>query len=44
MAPARGPPIWNDIPEHVPDLDVLGQTKPDFKFNRRIAWQPPDFA
>ena len=38
IAPARGPPAWDDAPEPLPDCDLLGQPEPDFEFDQRIAW------
>jgi hypothetical protein len=37
VAPARGPPAWEDAPEPMPDWD-LGQPEPDVVFDQRIAW------
>lgn len=44
IAPARGPPAWNDAPEPMSDWDLLGQPEPDFAFDPRIAWSPPSPA
>jgi hypothetical protein len=38
IAPARGPPAWDDAPEPVPDWDLLGQPAPELEFDQRIAW------
>ena len=38
IAPARGPPGWDDAPEPLPDWDLLGQPAPDVEFDQRIAW------
>ncbi len=38
IAPARGPPAWEETPEPVPDWDLLGQPEPDFEFDQRRAW------
>nr|WP_245232811.1 transposase [Thiorhodococcus minor] len=36
IAPARGPPIWDDAPEPVPDWDDIAQPEPEL--DQRIAW------
>jgi len=38
IAPARGPPAWDDAPEPTPDWDLLGESEPDVEFDQRIAW------
>ena len=38
IAPARGPPAWEEDPEPMPDWDLLGQPAPDFEFDQRISW------
>jgi hypothetical protein len=38
IAPARGPPAWDDAPEPAPDWDPLQQPESDFEFDQRIAW------
>ena len=38
IAPARGPPGWDDAPEPLPDWDVFSQPEPDFEFDQRVAW------
>jgi hypothetical protein len=37
IAPARGPPTWEDPPEAMPDWDLLGQPESDFQFDQRVA-------
>ena len=37
IAPARGPPAWQDAPEPMPDWDLLGQPAPDFELDQRIT-------
>jgi hypothetical protein len=37
IAPARGPPAWDDGPEPVPDWDLFGQPEPDVEFDRRVS-------
>lgn len=37
IAPARGPPGWDDAPEPLPDWDVFSQPEPDFEFDQRVA-------
>ena len=34
IAPARGPPGWDDAPEPLPDWDVFRQPEPDFEPDR----------
>ena len=38
IAPARGPPGWDDAPEPLPHWDVSSQPEPDFEFDQRVAW------
>lgn len=38
IAPARGPPSWEDAPEPVPDGDCFGQPEPDCAFDQSDAW------
>jgi hypothetical protein len=38
IAPARGPPAWDDAPEPTPDWDRFGQSKADVEFDQRIVW------
>ena len=38
IAPARGPPAWEDAPEPTPDWDLLDQPEPDFEFDQRVSW------
>ena len=38
IAPARGPPAWDDVPEPMPDWDLLKQPEPDFEFDQRVSW------
>ena len=38
IAPARGPPAWDDAPEPTPDWDLFGESEPDVEFDQRIAW------
>jgi hypothetical protein len=38
IAPARGPPAWEDAPEPVPDGDCFGQPEPDCAFDQSLAW------
>ena len=38
IAPARGPPAWDDLREPLPDWDALVQPAPAFEFDQRIAW------
>ena len=36
VAPARGPPAWEEEAE--PLLDPLGQPEPDFQFDQTVSW------
>ena len=39
IAPARGPPAWDDTPVEVdPDYDLLAQPDPEMEFDQRIRW------
>jgi len=38
IAPARGPPAWDDAPEPVPDCDLLGRPESDVEFDQRVSW------
>ena len=38
IAPARGPPAWEDAPEPMPDWDLIGQPEPDVEFDQRVSW------
>ncbi|WPL14899.1 Putative transposase [Thiorhodovibrio litoralis] len=38
IAPARGPPAWDDAPEPAPDWDDFAQPEPEFEFDQRVAW------
>jgi hypothetical protein len=38
IAPARGPPGWDDDPEPTPDWDLIAQTDPGFEFDQRVSW------
>ncbi len=45
VAPARGPPLWDDFDAHVgegvaaePDWDLAAQPAPDFEVDQRINW------
>ena len=42
IAPARGPPAWDDPPvDLVPDWDALAQPSPEYVFDQEVQWQPP---
>ena len=36
IAPARGPPAWEEEAELL--LDPLGQLEPDFQFDQTVSW------
>jgi hypothetical protein len=38
IAPARGPPAWDDDSQPTPDWDLLGQPEPDVEFDQRVSW------
>lgn len=45
IAPARGPPLWEDCDapvgegiESVPDWDLAGQPAPDCEVDRQVNW------
>jgi hypothetical protein len=38
IAPARGPPAWDDLLEPLPDWDALAPPAPEFEFDQRISW------
>jgi hypothetical protein len=38
IAPARGPPGWDDDPGPMPDCDLLAQPAPDVEFDQRVSW------
>jgi len=35
---AAHPPAWDDVPEPMPDWDLLNQPEPDVKFDQRVSW------
>ena len=42
IAPARGPPAWDDPPaDPVPDWEALAQPSPEHVFDQAVQWQPP---
>ena len=45
IAPARGPPLWDDCDAHVgvvvaaePDWDLAAQAAPDYEVDQRVSW------
>jgi len=45
IAPARGPPLWDDCDAHSgegtqiePDWDLVAQPAPDYEVDQRINW------
>jgi hypothetical protein len=38
IAPARGPPGWDDDVRPMPDWDLLKQPEPDVEFDQRVSW------
>jgi len=38
IAPARGPPAWEEGAEPVALLDSFAQPQPDFQFDQTLSW------
>ena len=38
IAPARGPPAWEEEAEPLPLLDSLAQPESDFQFDQTVNW------
>ncbi len=38
VAPARGPPAWEEEAEPVALLDPIAQSEPDFQFDQTVNW------
>jgi len=38
IAPARGPPAWEEDAEPVAPLDSVAQPEPDFQFDQTLSW------
>ncbi len=38
IAPARGPPAWEDSPEPMPDWDLVAQPDSGYEFDQRLSW------
>ena len=39
IAPARGPPAWDDPPvDPVPDWEALAQPSPEYVFDQEVLW------
>ena len=39
IAPARGPPAWDDPPvDLVPDWNALAQPQPEYVFDQEVQW------
>jgi hypothetical protein len=38
IAPAGGPPAWDDAPQPVPDWDLVAQPDPGFELDQRLSW------
>ena len=38
IAPARGPPAWEEEAEPLPQLAPLAQPEPDFQFDQTVSW------
>jgi hypothetical protein len=38
IAPARGPPAWDNDLGPMPERDLLGQPEPDIEFDQRVSW------
>lgn len=37
IAPARGPPAWDDAPEPMPDWNLFKQPQPNLEFDQRLS-------
>jgi len=35
---AAHPPAWLDVPEPMPDGNLLNQPEPDFEFDQNVSW------
>jgi hypothetical protein len=39
IAPARGPPAWNDgLADAIPDWHALAQPEPEYFFDQQVQW------
>ena len=38
IAPARGPPAWDDDLAPTPDFELIAQPDPGFEFDQRVSW------
>jgi len=39
IAPARGPPAWDDpLVDAAPDWDALAQPEPEYAFDQQVPW------
>jgi hypothetical protein len=38
IAPARGPPAWDDAPEPLPSWDLVAQPDTGFELDPRLSW------
>jgi hypothetical protein len=38
IAPARGPPAWDDDLSPTPDFELIAQPDPGFEFDQRVSW------
>ena len=39
IAPARGPPAWDDaLADAVPDWEALAQPEPEFLYDQQVVW------
>jgi hypothetical protein len=38
LAPARGPPLWDQVPEPLANWDEAPAPVPEFVFDQRLGW------
>ena len=38
IAPARGPPAWEEEPVQLPDWEAIAQPEPGYVFDQRVQW------
>ncbi len=38
IAPARGPPAWDDEQVQLPDWEAIAQPEPEYELDQRVQW------
>ena len=38
IAPARGPPAWDDEQVQLPDWEAIVQPEPEYELDQRVQW------